>query len=126
MALINQVDNTASVVYDGATIDSNTVSTLLLLPPTIVKVVDKLTASIGDVLTYTITITNVSLSAYTDIPFADIVADGATYVTDSFTVNGTATTPTITGQTLSYTIANLAALGVVNIQFQVTVIGGQN
>ncbi|MEG0277255.1 MAG: isopeptide-forming domain-containing fimbrial protein [Coprobacillus sp.] len=123
MALINKIDNTSKVVYEGNAIDSNTVSTLLLLPPTITKVVDKLTAKIGDVLTYTITVTNVSLSAYANIPFSDSVVDGATYVTDSFKVNGTAATPTIVGRTLSYTIANIEALGVVTIQFQVTITG---
>ncbi|MEG0366415.1 MAG: DUF11 domain-containing protein [Coprobacillus sp.] len=125
MALINKVDNAASVVYDGNTINSNTVSTLLLLAPTITKAVDKLTANVGDVLTYTVTVSNISLSAYTNIPFSDIIAAGATYVADSFKVNGTAVTPTVTGQTLSYTIPNIAALGVATIQFQVTVVGGE-
>lgn len=125
MALINKVDNAASVVYDGNTINSNTVSTLLLLAPTITKVVDKLTANVGDVLTYTVTVSNISLSAYTNIPFSDIIAAGATYVADSFKVNGAAATPTVTGQTLSYTIPNIAALGVTTIQFQVTVVGGE-
>lgn len=124
MALINKVDNTANIVYGGNTINSNTVSTLLLLAPTITKAVDKLTANVGDVLNYTVTVSNISLSAYTNIPFTDIVADGATYVTDSFKVNGSAATPTINGKTLSYTIANIAALEAVTIQFQVTVVGG--
>ena len=51
MALINKVDNTASVTYGGSPVNSNSVSTVLLLAPTIVKAVDKLTASIGDTLT---------------------------------------------------------------------------
>lgn len=124
MALINKIDNAASIVYDGATITSNTVETLLSLPPTIVKVVDKLTAKVGDTLVYTITVTNVALSAITNVPFTDSIADGATYVTDSFKVNGTAATPTVTNKTLTYTIPSITALGIATIQFQVTVVGG--
>ena len=51
MALINKLDNTASVTYGGNPINSNAVSTVLLLAPTLLKAVDKLTASIGDTLT---------------------------------------------------------------------------
>lgn len=54
MALINKLDNTASVTYNGNSINSNTVTTPLLLAPTILKAVDKLTASVGDTLTFTI------------------------------------------------------------------------
>lgn len=124
MALINKIDNAASVVYDGNPITSNTVETLLLLAPTITKAVDKLTAVVGDTLTYTITVTNLALSPLSNIPFTDIIAEGATYVADSFKLNGSSATPTVTDQTLSYTIASIAALGVATIQFQVTVVGG--
>lgn len=54
MAIINKLENISSISYGGNTISSNAVSTVLLLPPTILKAVDKLTASIGDTLTYTI------------------------------------------------------------------------
>lgn len=124
MALINQLNNTASVTYGGSTISSNTVSTILLLAPTILKAVDKLTANIGDTLTYTVTITNLGLSAITNLPFTDVVPAGGTFVTGSFTVNGTAATPTVTGGTLTYTIPSIAALGTAAVQFQVKVVGG--
>lgn len=126
MAVINKVNNTANVVYDGKIMNSNTVSTLLLLAPLVTMAVDKLTANIGEFLSYTITITNVSLSTYTNILFTDVIANGATYVVDSFKVNGAAATPLVNGQTLSYTIANIAALGVVSIHFQSKVIGGED
>ena len=67
MALINKLDNTASVTYGGNPINSNAVSTVLLLAPTLLKAVDKLTASIGDTLTYTVTVTNVGLNALTNL-----------------------------------------------------------
>ena len=124
MALINKLDNTASVTYGGSPVNSNTVSTVLLLAPTILKAVDKLTASIGDTLTYTVTITNVGLNPLTNLPFTDVIPAGATYVTDSFKVNNTAATPTLTTNTLTYTIPSIASLGVATITFQVKVMGG--
>ena len=74
MAIINRIDNSASITYGGNSINSNTVSTLLLLAPTITKTVDKATANIGDILTYTITITNLSLAALPTLPFTDTIA----------------------------------------------------
>lgn len=126
MALINKLDNTASVTYGGSPVNSNTVSTVLLLAPTILKAVDKLTASIGETLTYTVTITNVGLSQLTNLPFTDVLPNGSTFVTGSFTVNGSAATPTLTSNTLTYTIPTIAALGTASIQFQVKVVGGSN
>lgn len=41
MAVINKLENTASVVYNGSTILSDPVSTVLLLPPVVIKSVDK-------------------------------------------------------------------------------------
>lgn len=124
MALINKLDNIASVTYGGNPINSNTVSTVLLLAPTLLKAVDKLTASIGDTLTYTVTVTNVGLNPLTNLPFTDNVPAGTTFVTGSFTVNGTAATPTITNNTLTYTIPSIASLGTASLQFQAKVIGG--
>lgn len=124
MAVINKLSNTSSISYGGSTINSNAVDTVLLLAPTILKAVDKLTASIGDTLTYTVTIANVGLSAITNLPFTDALPAGSAYVTGSFTVNGTAATPTVTANTLTYTIPTIAALGSASIQFQVKVVGG--
>ena len=99
-------------------------STAMLLAPTLLKAVDKLTASIGDTLTYTVTVTNVGLNALTNLPFTDTIPAGATFVAGSFTVNGAAATPTVTSNTLTYTIPNIASLGTASIQFQVKVVGG--
>ncbi len=41
MAVINKLENTASVVYNGSTILSDPVSTVLLLPPVVIKSVGK-------------------------------------------------------------------------------------
>lgn len=124
MALINKLDNSASITYGGNPINSNTVSTVLLLAPTIVKAVDKLTASIGDTLTYTVTVTNVALNALSNLPFSDTLPAGTTFVTGTFTVNGSAATPTVTSSTLTYTIPTIPALGTAVLQFQAKIVGG--
>lgn len=124
MAIINKLDNTASITFGGNPVNSNTVSTLLLLAPTILKTVDKLIASIGDTLTYTVTITNIGLSAISNLPFSDTIPAGATFTAGSFTANGTAATPTLTGSTLTFTIPTIPALGIETIQFQIKVVGG--
>lgn len=124
MALINKLDNAASVLFDGVPVVSNTVETLLSLPPTILKAVDKLTASINDVLTYTVTITNVSALTISNLPFTDILPEGVTYQQDSFTVNGAAATPTVTGNTLDYTIPSVGFLVPTTVQFKALVVGG--
>lgn len=124
MAIINKLENIASLSYGGTTINSNPVDTLLLLAPTIVKTVDKLTASIGDTLTYTIVITNVGLSPIDKLPLTDVLPAGSTFVSGSFTVNGTVATPTLTANTLTYTIPSIDALGVTTITFQTKVVGG--
>lgn len=124
MAVVNKLTNLASVVYDGNTIDSNPVETDLLLAPLITKAVDQNTASIGDVLTYTVTLTNDGLVAITDLPLTDALPVGSTYVVDSFTVNGTPATPVLTGNTLTYTIPTLAPTADTVVAYQVTVVGG--
>lgn len=124
MAIINTLSNTASVTYGGNTITSLPAVTALLLAPTIVKVVDKATASIGDTLTYTITVTNLATTAITNLPLSDTVPAGASYVASSFKVNGASATPTVTGTTLTYTIPSIPALGAATIIFQATVVGG--
>lgn len=125
MALINKLSNAASITYNGSTLNSNSVDTLLLVIPLIVKSVDKLTAAIGEKLTYTVTITNVGLTTITNLPFSDILPAGSTYVDSSFTLNGSAASPTVTGNTLTYTIPTIGPLGVATLQFQVTVVGGE-
>ena len=105
MAIINRIDNSASITYGGNSINSNTVSTLLLLAPTI---------------------TNLSLAALPTLPFTDTIAQGMTYNTGSFSVNGSTATPTITGNTLTYTIPAIPSLGTATIQFKTTVVGGSS
>lgn len=124
MAIINKINNRASIEFGGSTINSNGVNTLLLLAPTISIAVDKLTANIGDILTYTVTINNIGLSEINDLPFTDVLPEGSSYVNKSFSVNGTSANPSVSSNTLSYTIPSIAPLGSANLQFQVKVVGG--
>ncbi len=125
MAFINKIENTASITFGGNKITSLPAETLLLLAPTIVKTVDKLIASLEDTLTYTVTITNLSLSAITDLPFEDVIPKGGTFIGGSFKVNGSVVVPTMTNNTLTYTIPSIGILGIATIQFQVEVVGGE-
>ncbi len=125
MALINNVENSGSITYGGDVIQSNIVNTILLLPPIIAKTVDKLIASIGETLTYTLVITNLALNPITNLPFADSIPAGTEYIAGSFTLNGSTVTPTITDDVLNYTIPNLGALGIATITFQVEIVGGE-
>lgn len=120
---ITMLDNYASVTFEGASIISNTVNTLLKLPPTIIKAVDLATALIGDILTYTITITNTGVPTIPSLPFRDSLPVGCAYLPSSFTVNGTTQTPTLTGNVLTYTISSIPSLAVAVIVFQATVLG---
>lgn len=124
MAVINQINNQANIIFNGNPIVSEFVGTLLQLPPTIIKAVDKAVANINDILTYTITITNTSLVELANIVFNDNLAVGGQYVTNSFKVNTVAATPTLTNNLLSYTIPTIAVLTPTIITFQVKVIGG--
>ena len=124
MAIINKLENIASILYGGNTVESLPVDTLLDLTPTIVKLVDKATAKIGDTLTYTVTVTNLNLTQLTNIPFTDVLPTGSTYVTGSFQVGGAPATPTVTNNTLTYTIPTVAVATPTVIQFQAKVVGG--
>lgn len=123
MAVINKINNTASIEYGGKTISSLPVETVLLLAPTIVKLVDKPIAAIGETLTYTITIANIAIGPITNLPFTDSIPAGSTYVPDSFKVNNTAVAPTITAGVLTHTIPTIAGLGTTTITFQVKIVG---
>lgn len=124
MAIINKLENKSSIQYNGKTITSLPVETLILVLPTIVKTVDKVIANLDDILTYTVTITNVGLTKLTNIPFTDVLPAGCEFVTGSFKENNTQATPKLTDNTLTYTIPNVEALGIVVLTFQVKVVGG--
>ena len=125
MPVITNINNTANVLYNGSTITSNSAETNILLNPTITKEVDKETASIGEVVTYTVTITNPSEVEISDIVFSDVLPAGVSYIDGSFEVNGSPVTPTVSNNTLTYSVTSIGTMGSVVLEFQATVIGGE-
>lgn len=96
----NQVTNTATVAFTyvvdpkqqpyTGTSTSNTVTTSIALSKlNVVKAVDKNFATIGDKLTYTITIKNVGNVNATNVQFIDATPANTVFVGGSVTVNGT-------------------------------------
>jgi len=125
MATITSVSNTASATFNGNVTQSAPAVTQLTLDPTIAKTVDKSTASIGEILTYTITIGNESEVPINEVTFSDTLPVGTSYVTGSFTVNGISATPSISGSTISYQIPSIDAAGNSIITLQAMVVGGE-
>lgn len=125
MAIITSINNVANASFNGNTIESNNAVTQLILDPSVTKSVDKPTASIGEVLTYSIGIENNSELEMSNVVFSDNIPVGSNYITNSFTVNGASVTPTVTGTTLSYNISSIPASSSANISFQVIIIGGE-
>lgn len=86
----NPIPNTATVSYtNGTPVDSNTVTTLVAVPEiAVVKSVSKTAAKLGDVLTYTMIVTNPSALPATGVVLTDPIPSGTAFVPGSVTVNG--------------------------------------
>ncbi len=71
---------------------SNTTVVTIPLPPpgevTATKTVNVATGAVGDVLTYTVLITNVGIIPVTDVLFQDVIPEGTTFVDNSVTIGG--------------------------------------
>ena len=124
MATITSISNVASAAYNGSIVESSAAVTQLLLDPTIEKKVDKPVATIGEILTYTVTIENLSEIPISNVTFSDDIPVGSNYVVGSFTVNGVTVTPTITESVLSYSMSSIPASSSMDISFQTIVVGG--
>ena len=73
--------------------DSITLKTTARAPyMTLIEAVSKSTAKPGDILTYTITVTNVGNGDAKDVVISNLVSTFADYVADSITVDGAAQT----------------------------------
>ncbi|SHH95345.1 conserved repeat domain-containing protein [Clostridium collagenovorans DSM 3089] len=83
-----KIDPNAS--YLDKSVQSSTVTTQVIKGQlTATKVVDKSIATVGDVLTYTITIINTGNAIANSVIFQDIPSTGATFKTGTVYVNGT-------------------------------------
>ncbi|MDG2739472.1 DUF11 domain-containing protein, partial [Vibrio parahaemolyticus] len=71
---------------------SNTTVVTIPLPPpgevTATKTVDVATGAVGDILTYTVLISNVGIIPVTDVFFQDVIPEGTTFVGGSVTIGG--------------------------------------
>lgn len=125
------VSNTSNVAFsykidpNGSTIIkdqlSNTVTTNVVLGEiTAVKTVDKSIATIGDVLTYTITLTNVGNVITNEVFFQDTPSTGATFRAGSVKVNGVSQ-PTFS-PIVGFGLGDIGIGNVVVIEFNVDVV----
>lgn len=125
----NPIPNTAAVGYTfipavgqppvADSVDSNTVNTLVAAPAIqVAKRVSATTARLGNVLTYTTTVSNSSGISVTGIVLTDPIPSGTTLVPGSVTVNGT---PSGDLPNTGITVGALATGTSAVVAFQVTV-----
>ncbi|HDR7793732.1 TPA: DUF11 domain-containing protein [Bacillus luti] len=129
-AVLNTASATATFLLNPlhppvtTTNSSNTTVVTIPLPPPgeviATKTVDVATGAVGDVLTYTVLISNVGIIPVTDVFFQDVIPEGTTFVEDSVTIGG--------GQQLGvnpeigFTVTPLLMNGSnIEITFQVTI-----
>ncbi len=131
------IDNSSSIDYEYK-IDpnesarskeeiSNTTSTNLVIGELgMVKTVDKNYATIGDILNYTVTLTNTGNILLTNIEFKDIIPSGATFVSGSVKVDSQSQ-PTY-DPNVGFNLGSLLILGskVVTFQAEVTSLPNPN
>lgn len=114
-----QIDPSGTVYTGSST--SNTVSTnVVKAQVNAVKNVDKTIATVGDDLTYTITLTNTGNVAANDIIFTDIPATGASFKAGTVIVNGVAQSSY--NPVVGFSVPSIPTGSVATIQFKVTVV----
>ncbi|MEG0295193.1 MAG: hypothetical protein RR620_00660 [Clostridium sp.] len=125
------VSNTANITFayridpNGSDIpvqfNSNTVTTQINLGQlTLSKLVDKLYCTKGDVLTYTVTVTNSGNVPATNVIFTDDLQSDITFNTGSVKVNGT--THSSYDPNVGFDLGTMQPLDVVTVVFTATVI----
>ncbi|MGH0430098.1 DUF7507 domain-containing protein [Bacillus hominis] len=83
------------------------------------KQVDKAFSSIGDTLTYTVTLTNNGNSFAQNVIFTDTVPSGTTFIANTFSINGIPQSGA--NPTNGVNIGPITAGAIVNVSFQVNV-----
>ena len=86
---------------------------------TVIKQVNRAATLVGDVLTYTVQITNTGTITANDVQFVDIISVGASFVPNSVTING-ATQPTLNPIT-GFGVGDIPVGETVIVTFQATV-----
>lgn len=127
---MNNIQNSSTVNYNykidptqpvqSTSVDSNTTETELVIGElSMVKSVDKEYATIEDILTYTVVITNTGNILVTDVVFTDILPDGVTFEEGSVTVDGVSQ-PTY-DPSVGFDLGSLIILGTKTVTFQAKV-----
>ncbi|MDR4430833.1 DUF11 domain-containing protein [Bacillus anthracis] len=103
---------------------SNTTVVTIPLPPpgevTATKTVDVAAGAVGNVLTYTVLISNVGIIPVTDVFFQDVIPEGTTFVEGSVTIGGVQQLGL--NPEIGFTVTPLLiAGGSIEITFQVTI-----
>lgn len=88
---------------------------------TIVKSADVSFVVSGDKIKYSFVCTNVGTSNVNHITFSDVLQSGTSYVANTFKINSSIVTSTISGQVVSYVIPSMDSLEVINIEFETLV-----
>ncbi|MBN1071663.1 DUF11 domain-containing protein [Clostridium botulinum] len=125
-----EIDDTANVTFTykltpsdtpvTTTTSSNTVKTYINLGKLAVnKVVDKMYATIGDTINYTLTITNIGNTKCTNNFFRDIIQSDATFVNNSVVIDTTSEAGY--DPNTGFNLPDIPGKGSVTVKFAVTV-----
>ncbi|WP_141500044.1 beta strand repeat-containing protein [Paenibacillus luteus] len=119
----------AAMLPDGRVLQSTAMSNVIEIPvfaPVVLvnKLVNAIDAVIGDVLTYTINVTNNNAAPINTISVTDVIQSETTFVSGSVTVNGLAQPSANPAAGIS--IGSIAPGATVPVTFQVTVVSLPN
>ncbi|HEY4430455.1 MAG TPA: hypothetical protein VGN87_05395, partial [Paenibacillus sp.] len=124
--LVNQASSTFSFTPpDGRLLTGTSLSNVLIIPVSspdvsVVKSTTSIDAVVGDIITYTIVVTNLGISPVNNVIMVDPIPAGSQFVTGSITVDGT---PRPSGSPASgIAIGTIAAGASSTITFQVQVV----
>ncbi|MCL2228809.1 MAG: hypothetical protein FWC00_03190 [Firmicutes bacterium] len=110
MAAVNSIINKAELEIEGCedafVVESNQTE-VDIVDITLTKTSGCHFAVVGGTISYCVKIENHSGEIVPDALFKDVLSSRVSYVTGSFTVDGTHETPTISGNTISYEIPEL-------------------
>lgn len=112
----------AGITLNGST-SSNTVSTFIYGVPSIpnTKSVSKSYATVGDILTYTIDLSNSGSATANNVVLIDTIPNDTTFITNSLTLNGVTINGASPAPPLGYTISSIPSNKPATVTFKVRV-----
>ncbi|PFR40458.1 beta strand repeat-containing protein [Bacillus thuringiensis] len=126
----NPISNSASISYnfivdpDTSPVSKNTTSTTTFTQVNdanviSAKTVDRAFATVGDILTYTVTLTNAGSVSADSPTFVDTNPDGTTFIPNTFLINGVLQNNA--DPNIGVPLPSIAANGSLTVSYQVTV-----